>query len=238
MPTEAVTHLAVAFDNPIRSFRNDLFPGYKSDEGVPPELRAQFDAVEEAVRALGVVVWSMREHEADDGARHRRPPLPRRGRAGAHHDARQGSRSVPARRAGGAGRSQRSARSPTRRRFRATRGFGPGSMPDFLALTGDTADGIPGLPGFGEKSASMLLGAYEHLENIPAAPLPVVGQAAGRAAAGRHAGRAARGGPAVPDARDAGRRRAAGRVAGRPRVSRACPARGSRPGATASGPAR
>jgi len=66
-PEEAVTHLAVAFDNPIRSFRNDLFSAYKSDEGVPPELRAQFDPVEEAVRALGVVVWSMREHEADDG---------------------------------------------------------------------------------------------------------------------------------------------------------------------------
>src|SRR3954469_23192852 len=64
---EAVTHLAVAFDNPIRSFRNDLFPDYKSDEGVPPELRAQFDTVEEAVRALGVTVWSMREYEADDG---------------------------------------------------------------------------------------------------------------------------------------------------------------------------
>src|SRR5205814_9699478 len=64
---EQVTHVAVAFDNPIRSFRNDLFAGYKSDEGVPPELRAQFDRVEEAVRALGMVVWSMREHEADDG---------------------------------------------------------------------------------------------------------------------------------------------------------------------------
>ena len=58
-PAEAVTHIAVAFDNPIRSFRNDLFPAYKSDEGVPPELRAQFDSVEDAVRALGVVVWSM-----------------------------------------------------------------------------------------------------------------------------------------------------------------------------------
>ncbi|HSS38926.1 MAG TPA: flap endonuclease, partial [Polyangia bacterium] len=64
---EAVTHIAVAFDNPIRSFRNDLFDGYKSDEGVPPQLRAQFDSVEEAVRAIGVTVWSMREHEADDG---------------------------------------------------------------------------------------------------------------------------------------------------------------------------
>ena len=65
-PDEAVTHIAVAFDNPIRSFRNDLFAGYKSDEGVPPELRAQFDPVEEAVRALGVMVWSMHEYEADD----------------------------------------------------------------------------------------------------------------------------------------------------------------------------
>src|SRR3954466_5927835 len=63
---EAVTHIAVAFDNPIRSFRNDLFAAYKSDEGVPPELRAQFDIVEAAVRALGVVVWSMRDYEADD----------------------------------------------------------------------------------------------------------------------------------------------------------------------------
>src|SRR5688572_27120709 len=61
-PAEAVTHLAVAFDNPIRSFRNDLFPDYKSDDGVPPELRSQFDPVEAAVRAMGVVVWSMQEH--------------------------------------------------------------------------------------------------------------------------------------------------------------------------------
>src|ERR1700754_4432367 len=63
---EAVTHLAVAFDNPIVSFRNDLFDGYKSDEGIPPALRAQFDLVEVAVRALGIVVWSMDRWEADD----------------------------------------------------------------------------------------------------------------------------------------------------------------------------
>jgi 5'-3' exonuclease len=66
-PDEAVTHIAVVFDNPIRSFRNDLFPPYKSDEGVPPELRGQFDAAERAVRSIGVTVWSMREYEADDG---------------------------------------------------------------------------------------------------------------------------------------------------------------------------
>src|SRR5579859_557726 len=64
--TERVSHLAVAFDNPIRSVRNDWFYGYKTDEGVPPELLAQFDAVEDAVRALGVVVWSMDRYEADD----------------------------------------------------------------------------------------------------------------------------------------------------------------------------
>src|SRR5437763_7215339 len=63
---EAVSHIAVAFDNPIRSFRNDLFEGYKTEEGVPPELLAQFDAAEEAVRALGMAVWSMRDFEADD----------------------------------------------------------------------------------------------------------------------------------------------------------------------------
>src|SRR5690606_32639840 len=63
---EAVSHVAIAFDNPITSFRNALFDGYKSDEGVPPELRAQFDLAEEAMRALGVVVWSMKEWEADD----------------------------------------------------------------------------------------------------------------------------------------------------------------------------
>jgi 5'-3' exonuclease len=66
-PSEAVSHIAVVFDNPIRSFRNDLFPPYKSDEGVPPELRSQFDAAEHAVRSIGMTVWSMREYEADDG---------------------------------------------------------------------------------------------------------------------------------------------------------------------------
>ena len=64
---EAVTHIAVVFDNPIRSFRNDLYLPYKSDDGVPPELRAQFDLAEHAVRSIGVAVWSMREYEADDG---------------------------------------------------------------------------------------------------------------------------------------------------------------------------
>ena len=165
-PDEAVTHLAVAFDNPIRSFRNDMFPAYKSDEGVPPELRAQFDTVGEAVRALGVVVWSMSEFEADDalatGARRFRDEVD------------QVRILTPDKDLGQCIRADRVVQIDRRQKkltdesgFRALRGFAPPSMPDYLALTGDTADGIPGLAGFGDKAASMLIGAYERLEQIP-----------------------------------------------------------------------
>ncbi len=164
---EAVTHMAVAFDNPIRSFRNDLFPQYKSDEGVPPELRAQFDAVEEAVRSIGVVVWSMREYEADDGlasgARQFREQVEQVRILTPDKDlgqCLQGDRVVQV--------DRRQRKVVNENTFRIERGFGPQSMPDFLALTGDTADGIPGLPGFGKKGASLLVGAYERLERIPA----------------------------------------------------------------------
>ncbi|HXT98830.1 MAG TPA: 5'-3' exonuclease H3TH domain-containing protein [Polyangia bacterium] len=169
-PEEAVSHLAVAFDNPIRSFRNDLFPDYKSDEGVPPELRAQFDPVEEAVRAIGVTVWSMREHEADDGLA-----------SGARRFAGQVGQvriMSPDKDLAQCLRDERVVQVDRRQRkvtdeatFRAARGFAPTSVPDFLALTGDTADGIPGLPGFGDKGAGLLVGAYEHLEAIPDDPL-------------------------------------------------------------------
>jgi 5'-3' exonuclease len=165
-PGEEVTHIAVAFDNPIRSFRNDLFPDYKSDEGVPPELRAQFDTVETAVRALGIAVWSMREYEADDGMA-----------SGAHRFADQVDQvriMTPDKDLGQCLRGERVVMVDRRQNkvtdeaaFRARRGFGPRSMPDYLALTGDTADGIPGLAGFGDKSASLIIGAYQHLENIP-----------------------------------------------------------------------
>jgi 5'-3' exonuclease len=165
-PEEQVTHLAVAFDNPIRSFRNDLFPFYKSDEGVPPELRAQFDPVEAAVRALGVTVWSMREWEADDalatGARRFRDQVEQVRIMTPDKDLGAclvGDRVVQV--------DRRQKKVTSEQSFRANRGFGPASMPDFLALTGDTADGIPGLDGFGEKAAGTVLGAYEHLEQIP-----------------------------------------------------------------------
>jgi 5'-3' exonuclease len=165
-PAEDVTHIAVAFDNPIRSFRNDLFPFYKSDEGVPPELRAQFDTVEAAVRAIGVAVWSMNEHEADDGlatgAARFRDQVDQVRIMTPDKDLGQcivGTRVVQV--------DRRQLKTTDEDAFRAKRGFPPRSMPDFLALTGDTADGIPGLPGFGEMGAGMLIGAYERLEAIP-----------------------------------------------------------------------
>jgi len=168
-PQEAVTHIAVAFDNPIRSFRNDLFPPYKSDADVPPELRAQFDAAEDAVRAIGVVVWSMREYEADDGLAS--------GARRFHSQVEQVRILTPDKDLGQCLQGDRVVQVDRRQQkvlneaaFRAERGFGPESMPDFLALTGDRADGIPGLPGFGKKSASLLLGVYARLEGIPANP--------------------------------------------------------------------
>jgi 5'-3' exonuclease len=163
---EAVSHIAVAFDNPIRSFRNDLYPYYKSDEGVPPELRSQFDAAEDAVRAIGIAVWSMREYEADDGlasgARRFRDEVAQVRIMTPDKDlgqCLQGDRVVQV--------DRRQKKVTNEAVFRAERGFGPHSMADFLALTGDSADGFPGLPGFGKKTASMLLGVYEQLEDIP-----------------------------------------------------------------------
>ena len=166
-PDEAVTHIAVAFDNPIRSFRNDLFLPYKSDEGVPPELRSQFDAAEDAVRAIGVMVWSMHEYEADDGlatgARKFRDEVDQIRIMTPDKDLGQcivGDRVVQV--------DRRQRKVTNESAFRIERGFGPDSMADFLALAGDSADGFPGLPGFGKKTASMLLGVYQRIEQIPA----------------------------------------------------------------------
>jgi 5'-3' exonuclease len=165
-PDERATHVACAFDNPIRSFRNDLFPGYKTDAGVPAELLAQFDRVEEAMRAIGVVVWSMREHEADDAL----------ATAAARwaDEVDQVRIMTPDKDLGQCLRGERVVQVDRVRRrvidetaFRAMRGIAPASIPDWLALVGDTADGIPGLPGFGEKTSSALLGAYPRLEDIP-----------------------------------------------------------------------
>ncbi|MFP2911579.1 5'-3' exonuclease H3TH domain-containing protein [Pyxidicoccus sp. 3LFB2] len=165
-PAESVTHIAVAFDNPIRSFRNALFAGYKSEEGVPPELLAQFDLVEEAVRALGVTAWSMKEHEADDALSTAAARF-----AGQVEQVRV---MTPDKDLGQCVRGKHVVQVDRRQEkefdeegVRAKLGVLPASVPDLLALVGDDADGIPGLPGFGEKGASALLGAYGHLEAIP-----------------------------------------------------------------------
>jgi 5'-3' exonuclease len=163
---ESVTHIGVAFDNPIRSFRNDLYADYKSDEGVPPELRRQFDPVEEAVRALGVTVWSMRDFEADDAM------ATAAARFADQVD--QVRILTPDKDLGQCVRGTRVVQVDRLRQketdetaLRAQRGIAPESIPDWLALTGDSADGFPGLPGFGEKSAATLLACYPHLEDIP-----------------------------------------------------------------------
>jgi 5'-3' exonuclease len=163
---EDVTHIAIAFDNPIRSFRNDLFDGYKTEEGVPSELLSQFDLAEEAARALGIVVWSMNTYEADDAL------ATGAARYGAAVD--QVRILTPDKDLGQCLRARRIVQVDRQRQreidedvLRTVRGIGPASIPDFLALTGDTADGIPGLEGFGEKGAGTLLARYEHLENIP-----------------------------------------------------------------------
>jgi 5'-3' exonuclease len=166
---EAITHLAVAFDNPIRSVRNDWFAGYKTDEGVPSELLAQFDAAEDAMRAIGVTVWSMDRFEADDALATAATRW--------HADVEQVRILTPDKDLGQAIRGRRVVQ-VDRQRARvidedeliARRGVRPKSIPDWLALVGDTADGIPGVPGFGEKTAAALLLVHGHLEAIPSDP--------------------------------------------------------------------
>jgi 5'-3' exonuclease len=165
-PTEQVTHVAAAFDNPIESFRNDLFDGYKTGEGIAEELAAQFDMVEEAVAAMGITVWRMDRWEADDAL----------ATAAARWSGEVGQVRIltPDK---DLGQSLRGTKVVQVDRLRSRvideaalfmmRGIRPASVPDWLALVGDTADGIPGLPGFGEKTAAALLASYDHLENIP-----------------------------------------------------------------------
>jgi 5'-3' exonuclease len=162
------THIAVATDHVIESFRNDLWPGYKTSEGVEPDLLAQFPLLEEVLTAAGIVVWPMVEFEADDALA--------AGANGADQDKRverviictpdkdlaqcvRGSRIVQ-----------------LNRRTRVTLdeagvvqkfGVSPASIPDYLALVGDAADGYPGLKGWGAKSSAAVLARFVHLESIP-----------------------------------------------------------------------
>ena len=166
---EEVTHLAVAFDNPIVSFRNRLFAGYKSDEGMDPELRAQFDSAEEATRALGITVWSMDEFEADDALATAAARFsPDAGQVRILTPDKDLGQCLDGERVVQVDRIRKSL--ITESTLLARRDIRPESIPDFLALVGDDADGIPGVPGFGEKTAGALLNRYLHLEAIPRNP--------------------------------------------------------------------
>jgi 5'-3' exonuclease len=163
-----VTHLGVATDHVIESFRNGLWPGYKTGEGVDPVLLAQFEPLEEALRAFGVVVWAMVEFEADDAL------AAAAAMAAADSRVEQVIICTPDKDLGQCVRNDRIVQLD--RRTRETRneagvqqkyGVAPESIPDWLALVGDSADGFPGLPGWGARSAATVLARYRHLEDIP-----------------------------------------------------------------------
>jgi 5'-3' exonuclease len=166
-----VTHVAIAFDHVIESFRNRLYPGYKTGAGIDPQLLAQFDLAETATRALGLVTWSMVEFEADDALA-----------------------TAAARFAGSAGVQQVVLCSADKDLAQCVRdghvvcldrmrrrvldeagviekfGVPPASIPDWLALVGDSADGFPGIPRWGAKSAARVLAVYQALDRIPDDP--------------------------------------------------------------------
>src|SRR5262245_8814807 len=169
MINAGATHVGVATDHVIESFRNELWPGYKTGQGIDPDLYAQFPLLEEALGAAGIVVWPMVEFEADDAlaaaaeAAARDPRVDRVIICTPDKDLAQcvrGTRVVQ-----------------LNRRLRTIRdeagviakfGVPPASIPDYLALVGDAADGYPGLPGWGAKSTAAVLAKYGHLESIPA----------------------------------------------------------------------
>ena len=162
------THVAVATDHVVESFRNDLWPGYKTGDGIDPSVLAQFEPMEEALASMGVRVWAMEELEADDGlasgaARAARDPRVERVYiCTPDKDLSQcvaGDRIVQWDRRKGEVRDQEGVVA----RF----GVPPASIPDYIALVGDSADGIPGIPGWGAKSTAAVLARYRHVEHIP-----------------------------------------------------------------------
>lgn len=166
---DGVTHLAAATDAVIESFRNEIFPGYKTGEGIEPELLAQFRLAEKALEILGVTVWAMRDFEADDAiasAAHRwMDDVERVVILSPDKDLMQcviGDRVVTY--------NRRERKRYDERGVVEKFGVRPSSIPDYLALVGDAADRVPGIPGWGAKSSSTLLARYGHIENIPGSP--------------------------------------------------------------------
>ena len=162
------THLGVATDHVIESFRNGLWPGYKTGEGIDPVLSAQFEPLEEALRAFGVVVWAMVEFEADDAL------AAAAAMAAADSRVEQVIVCTPDKDLAQCVRDDRVVQLDRRTReirnesgVQQKFGVAPESIPDWLALVGDKADGFPGLPGWGARSAATVLARYRHLEDIP-----------------------------------------------------------------------
>ena len=163
-----VTHVAVAFDHVITSFRNDLFAGYKTGEGVDPNLLAQFPLAEEAVSALGVVVWPMVEFEADDAL------ATATARFKKNKSVEQVVICSPDKDLAQLVSGKQIVCWDRRREIVLDEkgvvekfGVSPQSIPDWLALVGDSADGYPGIPGWGAKSTSAVLSKFKHIESIP-----------------------------------------------------------------------
>jgi 5'-3' exonuclease len=168
MIERGATHIGVATDHVVESFRNDLYPGYKTSEGVAPELLSQFPVLEEALEAMGVVVWPMIYYEADDALASAAGKAAQDNRVGQvlictpDKDLSQcvvGTRVVQLDRRRDILRDEAG--------VVAKFGVKPQSIPDYLAVVGDSADGFPGLPGWGVKAAALTLSQYSHLEDIP-----------------------------------------------------------------------
>jgi 5'-3' exonuclease len=165
---DGVTHVGIAFDHVIESFRNDLFPGYKTSDGIDPDLWAQFPLAERAAQALGLVVWPMVEFEADDAlatAAARADAVPEVEQVVICSPDKDLTQCVRGSRVVCYDRMRKVLRdeAAVREKF----GVGPASIPDWLALVGDSADGYPGIPRWGSRSASVVLAHYGHLESIP-----------------------------------------------------------------------
>jgi 5'-3' exonuclease len=168
MIERGATHLGVATDHVVESFRNDLYPGYKTSEGVDPELLSQFPILEDALSAMGVVVWPMVYFEADDALASAAAKASRDDRV------QQVLICTPDKDLSQSVVGLRVVQLDRRREILRDEagvvtkfGVKPPSIPDYLAVVGDSADGFPGLPGWGAKAAALTLSQYPHLEDIP-----------------------------------------------------------------------
>ncbi len=162
------THIGVATDHVIESFRNDLWPGYKTGEGIDPALWAQFHPLEDALRALGVAVWAMEEFEADDGlasAAHLAARDPRVEQVAIWTPDKDLSQMVRGDRIVQVDRKNHNVRNEAG--VIAKFGVAPALIPDYLALVGDSADGFPGIPGIGAKTAARLLNKHGPIDAFP-----------------------------------------------------------------------